>query len=309
MVKNARLKSLFIVPALAVSALIVLVSLVLMVFGIGERLAWFGAALSALPLPLLVAGFMYRPAARTSEFLPLHVLIMLVGLVLAGRTMYGDFVVSWELYQNVIDAVVAAFYVSAGSAPALVAIAATVLFLLYLFWYSRYGRYHDARLDVGGKLPEFEVSDLDGNTVRSTEFLGSPAVILFYRGNWCPLCMAQIDELVERYKEMEELGITVALISSQPDTQSRELAEKKGVPFRFLVDKDNKAAEALEIAVANGVPVGIPGDYSSDTVMPTLIVTSAGGTIVFSDQTDNYRVRPEPDIFLALLRRARAIAA
>lgn len=309
MAKNARLKSLFIMPAIAISALLLLISLVMMAIGVGGRLAWLGAALASAPLPLLVAKLMFAPSPRTTEYLPLHLLIMLVGLALAGRTMYGDFVISWELYQDFVDAVVAAFYVSAGSAPALVAMAASALFLLYLFWYSRYGRYPDARIDVGAKLPAFEMSDLDGIVVRSTDFLGSPAVFLFYRGNWSPLCMAQIDELIERYGEMEKLGIAVCLISPQSDTHTRALAEEKGVPFNFLVDRDNKAAEMLDIAIANGVPVGIPGDYPSDTVMPTLIVTSAGGTIVFSDQTDNYRVRPEPDVFLAILRRARAIAA
>ena len=76
---------------------------------------------------------------------------------------------------------------------------------------------------------------------------------------------------------------------------------------RFLVDHDNKVAESLNIAVRNGVPAGVPGGYAADTVMPTLIVTNGRGTIVFSDQTDNYRVRPEPDAFLAILRRARAM--
>ncbi|RLA34664.1 MAG: AhpC/TSA family protein, partial [Gammaproteobacteria bacterium] len=32
------------------------------------------------------------------------------------------------------------------------------------------------------------------------------------------------------------------------------------------------------------------------------------GTIVYSDQTDNYRVRPEPDTFLAILRRAGVVS-
>ena len=308
MTKDARFKSLFITPALGVTALLAAVSVIMAVLGFGERLAWLGAGLASVPLPSLVAQLMYRPTARTSEYLPIHLLLMIIGLILAGRTMYGDFVVSWELYQNFLSAVVAAFYVSPGTAPALVAIVSATLFLLYVFWYSRFGRYHDVRLDVGSRLPDFEVYDTDGNVVRSADFAGAPSVILFYRGNWCPLCMAQIDELVERYKAMEELGINVYLISPQDEQHSRDLAEKLGVGFRFLVDKGNQAANALEIGIKNGVPLGISG-YPSDSVLPTLIVTTAGGTIVFSDQTDNYRVRPEPDIFLAILRRARAVAA
>lgn len=307
MIKNARLKSVFIIPAIAISGLLLVVSLIMAAVGVGERLAWIGAALASAPLPALIARLKFAPTARTSEYLPLHLLVMIVGVVLAGRTMYGDFVTSWELYQNFIDAIVAAFYVSAGSAPALVAIVAALIFLLYLFWYSRFGRYPDARLDVGSKLPEFELTDLDGNAVRSTDLMGAPAVWLFYRGNWCPFCMAQIGELVERYQEIENFGIAVYLISPQSDAHSKALAEKHGVGFHYLIDRDNKAAESLEIAVKNGVPVGMPGDYPSDTVLPTLLVTSANGTILFSDQTNNYRLRPEPDVFLALLRRVGAV--
>ena len=309
MIKNAKLKSLFITPAIAVTSLLLLVSMLMIAVSSDERLAWFGAAMASAPLPILIAQLMFKPAARTSEFLPLHITIMLLGLILAGRTMYSDFVTSWELYREFVSAIVAAFQVSPGSVPALVAIASSVIFLLYLFWYSRYGRYPDARIDVGSKLPDFELTDLEGNAVRSTEFVGAPAVFLFYRGNWCPLCMAQIDELVERYQDMQRLGIAVCLVSSQSANHSKALADRKGVPFRYLIDHDNKVAEALEIAVSNGLPLGLPGDYPSDTVMPTLIVTSSNGTIVFSDQTDNYRVRPEPDIFLAILRRAGAVRA
>ena len=121
--------------------------------------------------------------------------------------------------------------------------------------------------------------------------------------------MAQIGELVDRYQDLEKLGVSIYLISPQHDQATRELADRHGVSFRYLVDRDNEAARRLGIAVANGVPSGIGGGYPPDSVMPTLFVTTAGGTIVFSDQTDNYRVRPEPDIFLAILRRAGAVPA
>ncbi len=150
--------------------------------------------------------------------------------------------------------------------------------------------------------------DYRGQLHRSVDLLGNPAVLLFYRGNWCPLCMAQISEIAARYREFVDLGITVWLISPQPEDMSRVLAERYDVPFVFLVDKDNKLATELAIAQPNGVPAGVARDYPPDTVLPTLVVTGPSGTIVFSDQTDNYRVRPEPDVFLAILRRSGAVA-
>jgi peroxiredoxin len=195
-----------------------------------------------------------------------------------------------------------------GWAPTSVALVSAALFGIYTFWYSRFGRVPNANFSVGNKLPEFALTDSDGNDFSSGELIGSPAVLMFYRGNWCPLCMAQIAELAGRYQELDTMGIRVALVSPQSDEQSRRLAAIHNVPFRFLVDKDNEVAKSLDIAVANGVPSGMPGGYAPDTVMPTLVVTNAAGTIVFADQTDNYRVRPEPDVFLAILRRSGVVA-
>jgi peroxiredoxin len=120
--------------------------------------------------------------------------------------------------------------------------------------------------------------------------------------------MAQVQEIVDRYQDLQTLGVKVLMISPQSDEYTQRLAAKFDVPVEFLVDEGNAFAREIGIAVANGVPLGVPGSFDPETVMPTLIVTNAIGTIIFSDQTDNYRVRPDPDVFLAILRRSGAIA-
>jgi peroxiredoxin len=89
-------------------------------------------------------------------------------------------------------------------------------------------------------------------------------------------------------------------VSPQSHANTRALAARHDVPFRFLVDPDGRAAGQLGILHEAGVPLGIPG-YAPDTVFPTAIVTDADGRILLADQTDNYRVRPEPWTFLAAL--------
>ena len=162
---------------------------------------------------------------------------------------------------------------------------------------------------VGGKLPNFTLSDVDGKAFDGESLKGRPAVVVFFRGNWCPSCMAQIRELADRAEDMEAMGVRVVLISPQPIEAGNELARKYDVTFRFLVDEGNKLAAELGIAVPHGVPLGVSGLHSRATVLPTVVVTNENGTILYSDQTDNYRVRPEPDIFLAILRRAGAGAS
>jgi peroxiredoxin len=166
----------------------------------------------------------------------------------------------------------------------------------------------NARLEIRNKLPEFELADLDGGRVRSSEFLGAPAVWLFYRGNWDPFCVAQVHEIASRFADLEKLGVQLNLISSQPEDKARQLAGELSAPVRFLVDRNAEVAEALDIAERHAIPAGTAAGYSRVGAMPTTIVTNASGTILFTDQTDNYRVRPEPDIYISILRRAGAVA-
>jgi len=66
-----------------------------------------------------------------------------------------------------------------------------------------------------------------------------------------------------------------------------------------MVDELNQAASLLGIDAKHGTPKGMEVlGYDSDTILPTAILTDQNGTILFTDQTDNYRVRPEPDTFL-----------
>jgi peroxiredoxin len=187
------------------------------------------------------------------------------------------------------------------------AVAGTALMAAYVFWYSRFGRQPNESLEVGKKLPSFELAKADGAIVRSAELEGSPAVLVFYRGNWCPFCMAQVREIASRYPDFEKLGAALVFISPQHASRTQALAARFGLAMHFLVDESNQLAETLGIAIQNGVPVGLPGAGAADTVMPTVIALNTRGTIVYADQTDNYRMRPEPDVFLSILRRAGAL--
>ena len=69
------------------------------------------------------------------------------------------------------------------------------------------------------------------------------------------------------------------------------------------------------MAVSNGfnparfgalLAVGLPASmemfgYHSDTVRPTAIITDKECKIIYADLTEDYRIRPEPDIFLRAL--------
>jgi len=185
-------------------------------------------------------------------------------------------------------------------APGILATASLGLALLYILWYSPNGRTQVAELAVGAVFPDLEFRDLHGVVVRSTDWRGRPAIVLFYRGNWCPLCNVQVKELASGYRDIEATGARVILISPQSVDHSRDLAAKFEAPMTFLVDHGNAAARRLGIQHPGGTPLGLVG-YDSETVLPTAIVLDAAGVVRFSDQTDNYRFRPDPALFMEIL--------
>jgi len=177
--------------------------------------------------------------------------------------------------------------------------------LTYILWYSRFAERKVSHLEVGATLPVLEFEAADGSSV-STADLSGPLLLMFYRGNWCPLCMAQIKEIAASYQTLAEKGVQLMMISPQSHKNTAALAKRFDVPMHFLIDNNLRVAKQLNIEALSGLPAGLEWlGYDSDTVMPTVIITDANRKILYADQTANYRIRPEPDDFLKVLAGAR----
>jgi len=246
-----------------------------------ERLGWvLIAAVHALPGAYFAKGFL-RPAARSGPDL----------LGLQAASAIGSLAASRFARRH----------------PFAVALAGgeSLGWIAYTRWYSRFGREASPALAVGKTLPDdLPFVEHGRGPITAAELRGQPTAFLFYRGNWCPLCMAQVGEIATQWREIETLGAQVVLVSPQDDRHTRALAARHEVAFRYLRDDGLVAARRLGILNENGTPAGMVG-YEGDTVLPTLVVTDAEGRVVFADETDNYRVRPTPDTVLGALRKAR----
>ena len=227
--------------------------------------------------------------------LPMFVFLMAIGIFQQARTrehLYPELVLA-------IIAVIGAGY--AGHYPALLLclVFGVIGVALYDFWYSPLDRETEL-LKEGKYLPAFVLDTVDGQVVSSADLTATPRVWLFIRGNWCPLCVAQVKELAASYRKLKEKGVDVTVITPQPSEQTRKLAEKFDVPIEFYVDRNGAAADILGLVHVGGVPAGMVG-YGEDTVYPTVLITDDKGKILYSDQTANYRVRPEPEAFMRIL--------
>lgn len=180
-------------------------------------------------------------------------------------------------------------------------VAALAGWLAYVTWYSRQPAPMGAPVP-GERLPEFTLIDADGSEIGTEALHGHNAVLLFYRGNWCPLCTAQIRELAAAWRKVARFDARVWFISSQSQKHTREIARQFSIPAKFLRDPNNRAAKQLGIDAPGAAPAGMEAlGYPADAALPTVIVVDAEGTIKFIEVAENYRLRPDPDTYLKYL--------
>lgn len=278
------LKSRMMMPLLSLAMLIALAGFVMLVVRFGA-IEWLGVSLASGTLPAyLILVVNSGKIARTSARLPLVQLFAAIGLGLAAFPVLskGAPGAPWA-------------YLPPG-----LALAGYLVMQWYIWVYSRYGRKAGVAIVRGQPLPDVSFATLSGDDISISDLRGSKALLVFYRGNWCPLCMAQLREVRARADALA--GVKVKFISNQSAAHSRKLADQLDLPdhMEMLVDTDLKAAATLSIVDAGGTPSGITG-YPADTVMATVIALDEQGRVIFGDETDNYRVRPHPDTFLAAL--------
>ena len=155
---------------------------------------WAGPLLVNVPILVLLGWLVSLGPARTSPHLPLATLCAWLGaaVTLLGTLSLGD--PRWLAW----------LYTGLG----LLGLCA------YLFWYSPLQRDAADGPRPGQLLPPLAFRDLEGRPVSTTSLHGAPAVMLFFRGNWCPVCMAQVRELARRRPQLERRGARIILVLS-----------------------------------------------------------------------------------------------
>ena len=170
---------------------------------------------------------------------------------------------------------------------------------------------------VGDVLRDFALPDATGREVSLSELVADgPAVLVFYRGGWCPYCNIALhqyqSELVPR---LPAYGATLAAISPQKPDQSLTTAEKHGLQCAVLSDAGARVArqlgigfqqadDVLEVQRALGVDIREGNaDGSPELPMPTVLIVDSNRTVQFADTHVDYTSRTEVAEILDALDR------
>jgi peroxiredoxin len=161
------------------------------------------------------------------------------------------------------------------------------------------------RVRPGDTIDDFTLSDATGAPVSLGELLSDgPAVLVFYRGGWCPYCNIALRTYQgELLPELERYGARLVAISPQRPDQSLSTAEKAELSFTVLSDPAAEVARRLGIvftpsedALAAQRKLGLDLAAVNETVdlpMPTVLIVDQDGIVRFADTHADYTGRTE----------------
>ncbi len=171
---------------------------------------------------------------------------------------------------------------------------------------------------VGDTLESFSLHDATDVPVTLDQLVESgPAVIVFYRGGWCPYCnLALRTYQRELLPELPAFGARLVAISPQPPDQSLSTVEKAELEFTVLSDPGNRVArrvgivfqqadEVLDAQRKLGLDLAqVNAEGSTELPRPTVLVVDEDRTVRFVDVQPDYTARTEvADILAALADR------
>jgi peroxiredoxin len=156
-------------------------------------------------------------------------------------------------------------------------------------------------LQVGARAPDFTLPDAHGKPVTLSALLAKgPAVVIFYRGGWCPFCDLQLRAYQGVLVAIHDLRAELVAISPQTPDYALSDVEKKQLTFTV-----SDALRKLQTHFGSVLPK-FNGDHSWELPMPGTFVLDRHGVVKLASVDPNWMVRVEPAAILAALRGARA---
>lgn len=176
---------------------------------------------------------------------------------------------------------------------------------------------------VGDRAPAFTLPNTEGEDRSLADTLASDmAIVVFFRGIWCPYCVAYLQALEANLSAFEAAGGQLLVITPQTREYAAKTKADANVSFDILSDNGNHVAAAFGIKTQ--VPEAhletlrqfdmsldkVNGSDGKDTLpLPSSFVIDKTGTIIWSFVNRDYRKRGEPTAILDALKQTRSVAA
>ena len=158
-------------------------------------------------------------------------------------------------------------------------------------------------LDIGVVIPNVIVQDIQGKSVTLHQIVKDKAILIFYRGGWCPYCNTQLRDLAMIAPQLSEEGYTIVGITTDKVEEVEKTMLKYQTEYSIYSDSLMDAAKAFGIAfqvdsktVVKYRLVGIQLEKASGQThhllpVPSVFITDSKRVIRYVYSNPNYKVR------------------
>ncbi len=100
---------------------------------------------------------------------------------------------------------------------------------------------------VGNLAPDFQVQNLDGQTISLSDLRGKPVLLNFW-ATWCPPCRGEMPYLQQIYEEWSNKGLMLfALDIGESPALVKEFLETNNFSMPVLLDTERSVAQKYSI--------------------------------------------------------------
>ena len=102
-------------------------------------------------------------------------------------------------------------------------------------------------LKIGDKVPNFSVTDQDGNTITMQDYQNKKVIVFFYPAASTPGCTAEACNLRDHYKDLQDKGYDIIGVSADTEKKQSNFRNKYDFPFPLLADTNKDVIQAFGV--------------------------------------------------------------
>lgn len=93
-------------------------------------------------------------------------------------------------------------------------------------------------VSIGKPVPNFTVSDQDGNIITNEKLLGSKYILFFYPKDDSPSCTKEACSIRDHFKSISKLGYKIFGVSPDNEKKHKKFIDKYEFQYPLLADSD-----------------------------------------------------------------------
>lgn len=169
-------------------------------------------------------------------------------------------------------------------------------------------------LTVGDHVEEITINDMHGKPYPiKNAWRDKPALIVFYRGGWCPFCNMQVRELAVNYDKLKAAGVQALLISVNEPDKAAMMSARYDIPFPVLSDPNLVAHNAFNVVLdldaatlekykEHGIKLrDWSGESHNKIAVASAFLVDQSGHVVVSHAPEDFASRPSVEQLLTLI--------